>query len=184
MFGIIIRGSVKDMYDITRLYPQYRKSSDRRQQNIPVAVERRSGTDRRSSDRVALDSKLTRDIFEVKSKVAQLESLSPKLFESNVVKQAPSFSSMNQTTQDILVKETRPDPSEIARQEAKLAEKKETAFKIGVIAASLAAAIALASLSSAGAVIAVGTSLYIGSRILKSIIVKEMKDENEKADKD
>lgn len=168
------------MYDITRLYPQYQRTQDRRKQNIPVAVDRRSGVDRRSSDRVALDSKLTRDIFEVKSKVAQLESLSPKLFENNVVKQAPSFSSMNQTTQDILVKETKPDPTEIARQEAKLMNRQATAFQLGVIAASLAAAIGLASLSSAGAVIAVGTGLYIGARILKSLIVRELKDDNEK----
>ncbi len=50
---------------ITRLYPQYQRSQDRRQRNIPVAIERRSGQDRRSTDRVALDSQLTRDIFEV-----------------------------------------------------------------------------------------------------------------------
>ena len=87
---------------------------------------------------------------------------------------------MNQTTQDILVKETKPDPTEIARQEAKLMNRQATAFQLGVIAASLAAAIGLASLSSAGAVIAVGTGLYIGARILKSLIVRELKDDNEK----
>ena len=86
---------------------------------------------------------------------------------------------MNQTQQDILVKETKPDPTEIARQEAKLQARQETNFQIGVIAASLAAAIALSAFSSAGAVIAIGTAVYIGGRILKAAIVKEMSD-NEK----
>lgn len=167
------------MYNISRLYPQYQTTQDRRQQNIPVAIERRSGRDRRSEDRVALDTRLTRDIFEVKSKVAKMEVLSPRLFESNVVKQAPNFTSMNQTQQDILVKETKPDPTEIARQEAKLQAKQETTFQIGVIAASLAAAAALSAFSSAGAVIAIGTAVYIGGRILKAAIVKEM-GENKK----
>ena len=171
------------MYNMTRLYPQYQTTQDRRQQNIPVAIERRSGRDRRSEDRVALDTKLTKDIFEVKSKVAKIELLSPKLFESNVVKQAPNFTSMNQTQQDILVRETRPDPSEIARQEAKLQEKKETTFQIGVIAASLTAAMALSAFSSAGAVIAIGTAVYVGGRLLKAAIVKEMSDKDKEVSK-
>lgn len=54
------------MERISSLYPQYQRSQDRRQQNIPVAIDRRSGKDRRSEDRVQLDTRLTRDIFEVK----------------------------------------------------------------------------------------------------------------------
>ena len=171
------------MYNMTRLYPQYKTAQDRRQQNIPVAVDRRSGKDRRGEDRVALDTKLTRDIFEVKSKVAKIEALSPKLFESNVVKQAPSFSSMNQMQQDVLVRETKPDPTEIARQDAKLQARQETNFQIGVIAASLTAALALSAFSSAGAVIAVGTAVYIGGRLLKAAIVKEMSDSEKEGSK-
>ena len=161
---------------ITRLYPQYQRSQDRRQRNIPVAIERRSGQDRRSTDRVALDSQLTRDIFEVKSKIAKIESLSPKLFESNVVKQAPSFSSMNNMTQDILVKETKPDMAAQARQDAKQTNKSSTAFQVGIIAAALTCAFGLSFLNSAGAVIALGTALYIGAKALKTIIVKEVSD--------
>lgn len=165
------------MHRITSLYPQYQKSQDRRQQNIPVAVERRSGRERRSPDRVALDHQLTKDIFEVKSQVAKLENIMPKLFEMNVTKQAPTFGSMNNMTQDQLVKESKPDMAAIARQEAKLQEKASTSFQIGVIAAALAGSIAVSFMGSAGAVIAIGTVLYIGARVLKTMITKEIEDE-------
>ncbi len=171
------------MERITGLYPQYQSSKDRRQNNIPVAIDRRSGNDRRSSDRVALDKQLTRDIFEVKSKVAKLEALAPKIFENNVTTQAPTFSSMNNTTQDMLVKESKPDNTDIARREAKLQQTADTSFKVGMIAAALAASIAVSFMGTAGAVIAVGTSFYIGARVLKTMVAKELNDRNDKTEK-
>ena len=168
-----------DLYSVQRLYPQYQRSQDRRQRDIPVAIDRRSGQDRRTENRVVMDKQLTKDIFEVKSKIAKLEALSPKLFSDNIVKQAPSFSALNNTTQDVLLKEAKPDPSEIARQEIKLKEKEATAFKAGMLAFGLAAAIGLSCLSTAGAVIAIGTGLYIGARALKAVIVRELKDKED-----
>ena len=165
------------MTNFTNLYPQYRRNVDRRQQNIPVAVERRSGQDRRSQDRVTLDKQLTKDIFEVKSNVAKLEALAPKIFENNITIQSPTFASMNNFTQDQLVKETKPDPSAIARQEAQLQDKASTSFQIGILSAALAGAIAVSFMGTTGAVIAIGTSLYIGARVIKALIVKEMKEE-------
>lgn len=169
-----------DMQRVNRLYPQYQRSQDRRQQNIPVAVERRSGRDRRSEDRVVLDKQLTRDLYDVKSKVAKLEALSPKIFEDNVTKQAPTFSAMNNMTQDILLKESKPDFSEIARREAEIESMEATKFQIGMIAAALVAAVGLSFLSSAGAVIAIGTALYIGGRVLKTLIANQIKDDDKK----
>ena len=168
-----------DINRVRRLYPQYERSEDRRKQNIPVAIDRRSGQDRRGVDRVSLDKQLTRDIFEVKNKVAQMENFSPKFFVDNVVKQAPTFSSMANNTKDMLVKEQKPDPTEMARLEAKIQEKEATKFQIGLIAAALTAAVGLSFMSGAGAVIALGTGLYIGSRVLKTIITKEVKDDDE-----
>ncbi|MCD7879698.1 MAG: hypothetical protein LUG16_07190 [Candidatus Gastranaerophilales bacterium] len=165
-------------YRITSLYPQYQRGKDRRQQNIPVAVERRSGQDRRSQDRVLLDSKLTRDIFEVKSQVAKLESLSPKLFTDRVTTQNPNFSSQNNFTQDQLLKQTKPDYSEIARQEAKLQDKASTSFQVGVISAALAGAIAVSFMGTTGAVIAVGTCIYVGARVLKTLMAKQIDDKD------
>ena len=169
-----------DLYSVQRLYPQYQRSQDRRQRDIPVAIDRRSGQDRREQDRVVMDKQLTKDIFEVKSKIAKIEALSPKLFTDNVIKQAPTFSAMNNMTQDVLLKESKPDPSEIARQEVKLKEKEATAFKAGMLAFGLAAAIGLSCMSTAGAIVAIGTGLYIGVRALKAVIVREMKDRDDK----
>ncbi|MBQ9245181.1 hypothetical protein IJ182_02815 [bacterium] len=163
--------------NILNLYPQYRRSEDRRQQNIPVAVDRRSGQDRRSQDRVALDKQLTKDIYDVKSQVSKFENFAPKLFADNITTQSPNFASMNNFTQDQLVKETKPDPSAIARQEAKLQDQASNSFKAGILSAALAAAIAVSFLGPTGAVIAVGTGLYIGGRILKTVIAKEMSEE-------
>lgn len=170
---------VKSMntYRITSLYPQYQKSEDRRKENIPVAIERRSGRDRRSADRVTLDKQLTKDLFEVKSKINKLESLAPRFFHNNVTTQSPTFGSMNNLTQDQLVKETtRPDPSEIARQEALLKDKADTSFQIGIIAAALAAGVVLSFIGTPGAVIAIGTGVYIGGRVLKTALEKELKE--------
>ena len=168
------------MHKITSLYPQYQRSQDRRQQNIPVAVERRSGKERRNNDRVVMDAQLTRDIFEVKNKVAKLESLAPKIFEVNVTKEAPSFSSMNNMTQDLLVKESKPDIAEIEREEAKLQDKASASFKFGVLSMALAVTIAVSFIDGFAAVIALGTSLYIGAGILKTLIAKEVKENSEK----
>lgn len=167
------------MHRITTLYPQYKRSEDRRQQNIPVAVDRRSGKDRRSEDRVVLDRQLTKDIFEVKSKVAKLESFAPSLFTEQVTTKNPTFASMNNFTQDQLVKESKPDMSAIARQEAQLQDKASTSFSLGIISAALAGAIAVSFMGTAGAVIAIGTTLYIGARVLKTLMAKEIQDDKE-----
>ena len=167
------------MTNLIKLYPQYKINKDRRQQNIPVAVERRSGKDRRSQDRVALDSQLTKDIYSVKSQVAKIESIAPKLFADRVTTQNPTFASMNNFTQDQLVKESKPDTTAIARQEAKLNDKASTIFTIGVLSAAIAGAIAVSFMGTTGAVIALGTGLYIGGRILKTIIAKEMREEDQ-----
>ena len=166
------------MYRVNRLYPQYQRSQDRRQQNIPVAVDRRSGKDRRSEDRVVLDKQLTKDIFEVKSKVAKLEAMSPISFRGNVTTQAPIFSAMNNMSQDVLVKESKPDAAEMARLQAEIESKEASKFQIGMIAFAMIAAVGLSALSSAGAIIAIGTGLYIGARVLKTVIAKEIKGED------
>ncbi|MDD3012210.1 MAG: hypothetical protein PHC34_00715 [Candidatus Gastranaerophilales bacterium] len=47
--------------NIFKLYPQYNPQTDRRQNNVPVNLERRSG-DRREASRLPIDSKLNQDI--------------------------------------------------------------------------------------------------------------------------
>ncbi len=165
---------------VTRLYPQYQRKPDRRQQNIEVAIDRRSGNDRRNENRIQLDSKLQKDIFEVKSQVSKLEAIAPKLFEQNITTQAPTFASMNNMTQDTFVKQAKPDNTELARMDANLKDDASMSFKIGVISAAIACAIGLSYLSTVGAVIAIGTGVYIGARVLKTIISKEIDDKDSK----
>ena len=162
---------------IYSLYPQYKLSEDRRKHNIPVEVDRRSGKDRRSADRVSLDSRLTQDIYQVKEQISKLENLSPKLFSQNIMAYTPSFAEKNHFTQDQFVKEAKPDITEVQRQEAKLKDKEDTGFKLGVITAAIASIAAISFLGTAGVVIAVGSALYIGSKILKNTIVNEIQDE-------
>ena len=169
-----------DMYRVNRLYPQYRQSQDRRQQNIPVAVDRRRGRYRRSEDRVQLDTQLTRDIFQVKSKVAQIEAMTPSLFTSCVAKNPTTFTAMNNMTQDTLVKEAKLDSTEIARREAEIQKKDATKFQIAVIGLALFAAVGISAMSTAGIVVAIGTGLYIGARVLKVLINNQVKDTDTK----
>ncbi|MBQ4122864.1 hypothetical protein IJD44_03970 [bacterium] len=167
------------MRNITSLYPQYKISQDRRQQNIPVAVERRSGRDRRSTDRVQLDTQLTRDIFQVKEQVAKLEALSPKFFEANVTTKPPTFGSMNNLANDQLVKQAKPvDIAEIERKQEELKDRASLAFQVGVIGGALAFGVAISFMSNINMVIALTTAVYIGGRILKALIARELQDDN------
>ena len=64
----------------------------------------------------------------------------------------------------------------IERKQAELQDRASLSFQIGVITAALAFGVALASMTGIGAVIAIGTSLYVGGRILKAVIAREMND--------
>ena len=168
-----------NLNQVSKLYPQYQRTQDRRQQDIPVAVDRRSGLDRRNQDRIHMDTKLQQDIFQVKSKVNELETIAPKLFEKNITTQTPTFASLNNMTQDTFVKEAKQENSIMVKKAPDLKEEASTSFKIGVIAAALACAIGLSFLSSTGVVIAIGTGIYVGSRILKTLIAKETQETQE-----
>lgn len=161
---------------ITNLYPQYHYNADRRQNNMPVAIDRRSGTDRRNQDRVMLDSKLTRDIYEVKGQVAKLEKFSPSFIGKQMTAQCVKFADKNNFTKDQFIKTMKPDSTEIIRQEAKQREQSDTSFKMGVLAAALSGIAAVSFMGAAGAVIAVGSAFYIGSKICKNVIEQEMKE--------
>ena len=166
------------MEKVSFIYPQYRQIGDRRKVNIPVAIERRSGMDRRSGDRVALDSRLTKDIFEVKSQIAKFETMTPKLFAHNISVQTPSFAEKNNYTIDQFIKETKPNESEILRQEAKNQESADTSFKVGLLTAALVGAVAVSFLGAAGAVIALGSTMYIGAKVFKATVENEMRNNN------
>ncbi len=155
-----------------QLYPQYQVVSDRRKKNVPVAFERRSGVERRSENRVAMDTKLTRDIFEVKNKVAQLQKTNPVNFSQDVSKAAT-----NSIKTDQFVKQ------DFSKTAEKLAESKEspstTAMLGGILAIALGGVVASSLLGPAGAIVAIGFGAYMGGKVLKEMVVSHMV-ENEK----
>lgn len=157
--------------DVVKLYPQYNTMRERRQEAnpiSPVSFERRSGQDRRSDDRVKLDTNLTRDIFEIKNKVAQIQQSAPK-FTQNISKAA-----QNSIKTDQFVKSTKPivqdSPKEIAKSNSK------TGALGGVLAAVLGGTIASAFLGVAGVGVAIGIGAYFGGKFLKNAIVSHIKN--------
>lgn len=168
--------------DVVKLYPQYNTMRERRQTNSSVPFERRSGQDRRSDDRVQLDTNLTRDIFEIKSKVAQIQNSGAKLtqnassqkeekisFIENISKAAQNSI---QTDQFINSKKSavQESPKEIAESKSK------TAALGGVLAVVLGGTLASAFLGVAGAGVALGLGIYFGGKFLKNAIVSHIKN--------
>ena len=96
--------------------------------------------------------------------------MSPNFFTSCVAKNPVTFSAMNNMTNDVVSKETKIDPQEIERREAEIQKKEGIVFQIGIIGLAMLAAVGISAMSTAGLVVAVGTGLYIGARVLKVLI--------------
>ncbi len=164
------------MLDYSRLYPQYKAISDRRQQSVPVEVDRRSGVERRSPDRVQLDTNLTRDIFEIKSKVNQIQ----KPDSTNVTKvaftQNAENSALNSLKTDQFVKTTKYEPTDNAKIESTGSTAKTAALTGGILACVLGGIVASTYMGLAGTCIAVGLGVYFGGKLLKQVISTHMKD--------
>ncbi len=152
-----------------RLYPQYQVVSDRRKKNVPVAFERRSGVERRSENRIAMDTKLTRDIFEVKNKISHLQKTNPVNFSQDI-----SNAATNSIKTDQFVK------SDFSKTANKIAESKEspstTAMLGGILGIALAGVVASSLMGPAGAVVAIGFGAYLGGKVLKQMVVSHMVD--------
>lgn len=169
------------MYRITSLYPQYQYAQDRRQQNIPVEFDRRTGVDRRAQDRVKLDEKLTRDIFEVRGKVKDITGTISFDSSQNNVKNLANINAIsavqsdqfiktqNQTEQNILANNTPDSPSR--------------PLEAGLLAVALAGVLFTPFIGPIGAVIALGSTFYVGAKLLKSAVAQQVKDSAKKEEK-
>lgn len=149
--------------DVVRLYPQYNIVKERRAQSAPVSFERRSGLDRRSENRAQLDTKLTKDIFEVKSSISQLQPTSKQKVEK-----AASFQGLSmapQVNKDEFVR-TKPtdNPKPIDKTDTQ-----EGALGLA-FGAVLGGAVASTFLGSAGIGIALGLGVYFGGKLFKEVI--------------
>lgn len=156
------------MLEIHRLYPQYRIMQDRREQNTPVSFERRSGIDRRSEDRVSLDTNLTRDIFEIKSKVSQMQKSDPKTTEKISFTQNVSKAAQNSIKTDQFIKTTKPNPTDDNKKDSK--PESSTALAAGILASVLGGIVTSAFLGPVGVGIAIGIGTYFGLKLLKQVV--------------
>lgn len=162
------------MLAIHKLYPQYSIVNDRRKQSSPVEFDRRSGIDRRSPDRVQLDTGLTRDIFEIKSKVSQLQNTAQKKAENITFTQnAPKIAQNNLKT-DQFIRTTKPESTN-QNSPSNIASESSAASAAGALACVFGGIIAASCLGSVGAGMAIGLSTYFGGKVFKEIIVSHLK---------
>ena len=162
------------MLDYTKLYPQYKVINDRRQQNVPVENDRRSGVERRSQDRVQLDTKLTRDIFEIRSKVTPFQrpdasNVSKVAFTQNAEKAV-----LNTLKTDQFVKSTPDETSSDAKIEP-TSNTKSAALAGGVLVSILGGIVVSTFMGPAGICIALGVGSYFGGKLLNQVISTHMR---------
>lgn len=163
--------------DVIKLYPQYSITQERRQKVAPVSpvtYERRGGMDRRSDDRIKLDTTLTKDIFEIKSKVAQLEKNQPKIVEKITFGQNISKAAQNSIKTDQFIKTIKPILSDTTKEMVK--SKSNAGTLAGLLSVVLGGTLASAFFGVAGVGIAIGLGAYFGAKILKNVIVSHLKN--------
>lgn len=160
------------MLDIVKLYPQYNMTQDRRQQKISVPFERRSGIDRRSDDRVKLDTNLTRDIFEVRNKVSQMQKAAPQKAEKITFTQNIPNATQHSIKSDQFIKTIKPDINK-----PKPLDKKDLHEGMlgGAVASIFGGAIASTLCGNAAIGIALGLGVYLGGKLLKNAIAFHIK---------
>lgn len=165
------------MLEVSKLYPQYIVMTDRRQQASgvsPISFERRSGMDRRSENRVILDTTLTRDIFEVKNKVTQIQKTAHKNIEKITFSQNISKATQNLLKADQFIKTTKPTFTDSPKIVAKA--KSDAGAIAGILAVVLGGTLASAFLGVAGIGVAIGLGAYFGGKILRSAIISHLKN--------
>src|SRR5574344_1373577 len=162
------------MIEMNKLYPQYSFVNDRRKQNIPVTQERRSGLDRRSGTRINLDTNLTKDIYEVKNKVALNQSQGIKT-ENKAQKisftQNASKAIQHTLSKDIFTKATK--DYDVARETANIEVNKKYAsdtMLAGVLGTIFVGTLAAVSLGGAGIAVALGLGTFVGCKAISEAI--------------
>lgn len=160
------------MLDVVKLYPQYNMTQDRRQQKVSVPFERRSGVDRRSDNRVKLDTNLTRDIFEVRSKISQMQKVEPQKTEKLTFSQNISKAAQHSGQNDKFIKTIKPDINK-----PKPLDKKDLHESIlgGAVASIFGGAIASTLCGAAAVGIALGLGVYLCGKLMKNAIALHIK---------
>lgn len=136
---------------------------------MPVSFERRSGIDRRLGDRVQLDTNLTRDIFEVRNKVSQLQTSTKQKAENIVSAQKISMTPQINKDEFTRTKPANDNPKPIDKTDAQ-----EGALGLA-LGAIFGGAVASTFLGSAGIGIALGLGVYFGGRLLNAALAHHIR---------
>ena len=163
------------MYKVRALYPQYQYSQDRRQQNIPVAYDRRSGGDRRNQDRVQLDTKLTRDIFEVKGKIKDITGTISFDSAQNNVKNLENVKAVSSVQADQFIKQQNAIQT---NQETASKSEASNNFQTGILALALAGVLFTPFIGPVGLVIAASATVYVGAKVIKEAVSQQVKNDH------
>lgn len=132
-------------------------------QSVPVSFERRSGIDRRTEQRAQLDTKITRDIFEVRNKLSQLQPTSKQKVENSASFKGLSMAPQVSKDEFVRIKPTD-NPKPIEKTDAQ-----EGALGLA-FGAVLGGAVASTFLGSAAIGIALGLGVYFGGKLFKEAV--------------
>lgn len=169
--------------DVTRLYPQYNIIKDRRTQVNPISpvnFERRSGKERRNEDRIQLDTGLTRDIFELKSKVSQLQKTEKTEKGGQQNTKGPAFTQnmskavQNSIKTDQFIKTIKPAVKESPKEAAKAPS--QTGAMAGLIGIVLGGTLLSTVMGVVGVGIALAIGGFMGGKMLRGAIVNHLKN--------
>lgn len=154
--------------EIKRLYPQYKMTNDRRQNQLPVDIDRRSGFDRRNNERLTLDNKLNQDIFEVKSKIQNQQISEQKAPNTPAFEQNMSKIIQNSEVGDKFVKSKTNENEKKVEFNNKIDP--ATLNAGGALALIFTGAILSTFLGPAAIGVGVGIGAYFGIKLLNEAI--------------
>ncbi|OGI04949.1 MAG: hypothetical protein A2104_00005 [Candidatus Melainabacteria bacterium GWF2_32_7] len=163
---------------VYNLYPQYRVQQERRQYSVPVEDERRSGEDRRTSERIKLDTNLTKDIFVVRNSISKLQNAEKNYSDQMLTKTidnvpfARKFLTVIKAFND---QEINKELNNNLKKDNKSLSTATTAA--GALTGVLAAFMGSLLLGPAAAIAGLGVGFYFGSKLFKYAISSHIKND-------
>jgi len=161
---------------VCNLYPQYQVLPDRRSQSCSISDDRRSGSERRSSERLKLDTNLTKDIFVVRNSVSALKKDTANFEGTNNIPFVSKFLSAIESFKNQEIGKTNLLDTKL-KQDNKVQSTKSTTYEsAGLLGGALASAMSLLFLGAAGVIVSLGAGIYLGCKAVKNVITSHIKN--------
>jgi|GEM_PF-5351676 len=154
------------MINVCNMYPQYQAIPDRRVQTQQVAVDRRSGIDRRAVNRIKLNNNLTKDIFVLRSSVSNSDKNVNKVSDGSPVL---SFTQKLQKTLESI-------NSNNNKNTYSTAIKSDNVSSVGMLISGLAAVIGGVLLGIGGLATGIGATVYTSAKSIKNVVSGQFKE--------